>query len=112
MPIQRPGNAEADQVLAAYIEALHRPMTGPVQQALRTAAVELLAQGFPVWWLRDRAKEMATRVWTDLVKHAERSTVPADQCGACDRHTRKQFDESFEYVDCPDCSTLAVAGTR
>lgn len=94
-------------------------MTGHAQQALRSGAVELLAQGFPVWWLCDRAKEMATRGWTDLVKHAERSTVPADRpakviewCGACDKHTRKRFDQSFEYIDCPDCSPLAVAGAR
>ncbi|MFD5430504.1 hypothetical protein [Streptomyces sp. NPDC127084] len=60
----------------AYAVALGRPVINGTKAKLHGQAVELLAQGLPEAWLCDRAREMAGRGWTDLVRHAEKSSAP------------------------------------
>ncbi|MFL0396865.1 hypothetical protein ACH0CM_29635 [Streptomyces albus] len=67
----------ADVVVDAYARALGRPLLNGSRKALRAQVVELLAAGYPVEWVADRAREMAEHPeWKDLVKHADRSRVP------------------------------------
>ncbi|WP_411107336.1 hypothetical protein [Streptomyces sp. cmx-4-9] len=117
VPAQRTADQEAEQVVAAYRKALRRPITSKALGTIRSAAVDLLADGFPSWWLCDRVQEMAPRGWTDLHKHADRSTAPTDLraaavewCGDCGQHDRKRFNDQYEYVDCWTCSPIALAG--
>ncbi|MEV7471973.1 hypothetical protein AB0O20_36655 [Streptomyces kronopolitis] len=82
MPQQRErspqGTAAGSRIVAAYAAALGRPVLNGTRAKLERQAVELLAQGLPEAWLSDRVREMATRGWSDLVQHAERSTVPVE----------------------------------
>ncbi|MFF7234364.1 hypothetical protein [Streptomyces sioyaensis] len=64
--------------MAAYAAALGRPALNGTRAKLERQAVDLLAQGLPEPWLCDRARELAARGWSDLVQHAERSTVPVE----------------------------------
>lgn len=64
--------------MEAYASALGRPVLNGTSVKLERQAVELLAQGLPEAWLCDRARELAARGWSDLVQHAERSTVPIE----------------------------------
>ncbi|MFG2298474.1 hypothetical protein [Streptomyces sp. NPDC048603] len=117
VPAQRTAAEEADQVVSAYRQALRRPITSKALGTIRSAAAELLTDGFPAWWLCDRVQEMAPRGWTDLHKHADRSTAPTERsaaavewCGDCGQHDRKRYNDQYEYVDCWTCSPIALAG--
>ncbi|MGV4985744.1 hypothetical protein ACVB8X_06750 [Streptomyces sp. NRAIS4] len=91
--------AAGTRIVAAYAAALARPVLKGTQAKLERQADELLAQGLPEGWLCDRARELASRGWNDLVQHVERSTVPIEGrwgtsrpslpewCGECGEHT-------------------------
>lgn len=66
----------AQRVVDAYVAALGRPVLARTRTALHGQVAELLAVGYPEAWLTDRARELADHGWTDLAKHAEKSTVP------------------------------------
>ncbi|MDH6130363.1 helix-turn-helix domain-containing protein [Kitasatospora sp. GP82] len=98
-------------VVAAYAAALGRPVVNGTRAALAAQAAKLLADGLPVDWLADRAREMAPKGWTDLEKHVERSTVPVlaaslsarpglpEWCGRCgDGNPAAQFNPRFRTV--------------
>lgn len=74
--------------MSAYAEALGRPVLNGTKAKLDRQAVELLAQGLPEAWLCDRAREMATRGWSDLARHAEMSTAPLTQTATKPRRSR------------------------
>ncbi|MDQ0577899.1 helix-turn-helix domain-containing protein [Streptomyces rishiriensis] len=106
------GQDSADAVIAAYIQALGRPLLNGNKEAMREQALELLAAGLPVGWVADRAREMAARPeWRDLVKHAERSRVPVPgQRPASRRPVREMCRKpghgggAFPADDCPQCA--------
>lgn len=116
--------SEATTVAAAYTEAIGRPVSPTTRQKIEQQAGELLAAGFPAWWLADRARELAARGWTDLAQHCDRSTVPtvrkatatnADWCGNCHSPNHRQIKDPArdnELVDCPACHPAAVARRR
>ncbi|MEV0185825.1 helix-turn-helix domain-containing protein [Streptomyces sp. NPDC050625] len=102
MPKQRDPlehQAAGSRIVAAYSAALGRPVLNGTRAKLEGQAVELLAQGLPEAWLCDRARELAARGWSDLVRHAERSTAPLfsnatagssdlpEWCGGCGKGT-------------------------
>lgn len=89
-------------MLASYRQALRRPLTKSAEVTLRSAASELLADGFPAWWLSDRAREMAPRGWTDLNKHCARSTVPVE-----DRATSVSASEALPWCEDTDCDHIS-----
>ncbi|MFE0382179.1 hypothetical protein ACFW1M_43020 [Streptomyces inhibens] len=68
--------AEVDAVVAAYAQALGRPLVNGSRKRLSGQAAELLAAGYPAVWVAARAAEMPANGWTDLVLHCERSRVP------------------------------------
>lgn len=82
LPQQREGSSESaaagGRVVAAYAAVLGRPVLNGTRAKLERQAVELLGQGLPEAWVCDRARELAARGWSDLVQHAERSTVPIE----------------------------------
>lgn len=104
---------DTNTILTAYAEALGRPVTNGTRSKLADQARTLLAEGYPVAWLADRAREMAPKSWTDLEKHAERSTVPLPapkrpkHCGRCNPDTRLVEDDGPPYR-CPKCHPLAA----
>ena len=118
------GDGSADAVVAAYVEALHRPVSSSIRSKLRQQAVDLLADGFPPGWLADRARELAERGWTDLAQHCSRSTVPteqvrtdsrADWCGHCSDPNHRMIKDPArdnELVPCDACHPAAVARRR
>ncbi|MDF4254611.1 hypothetical protein [Streptomyces sp. WMMB303] len=72
-----PEPSAADVVVDAYAQALGRPLLNGSRSALRAQSVELLAAGYPMEWVADRAREMAAHpAWKDLIKHCDRSRVP------------------------------------
>ena len=113
-----------EPILAAYVAAIGRPVSPTTRTKLQQQAVELLAAGFPAWWLTDRAAELAAKGWTDLAQHCDRSTVPtvrkaadskADWCGTCqdpNYRMRKDPARDNELVECDDCHPAAVARRR
>jgi hypothetical protein len=115
---------DATSVVAAYAEALGRPVTPTTSGKLTAQADELLAAGFPAWWLQERARELAARGWTDLAQHCDRSTAPtirkpvdsrSDWCGGCqdpNHRMRKDPARDNELVPCDDCHPAAVARRR
>ncbi|MFF0409105.1 hypothetical protein ACFYUY_01550 [Kitasatospora sp. NPDC004745] len=115
---------DAETVVAAYAAALARPVSPATRRKLGAQAAELADAGFPVWWLVDRARELADRGWTDLAQHCDRSTVPtartsvdsrADWCGNCQDpayRMRKDPARDNELVACDDCHPAAVARRR
>lgn len=103
-------------VLAAYSEALGRPLLNGRRLALREQALQLLAAGLPAEWIADRAREMAARPdWKDLVKHAEASRVPLPgQRPAAAPGKRREMcvkpghgGGAFPADDCPRCASEA-----
>ncbi|CAL9625717.1 hypothetical protein SUDANB58_05938 (plasmid) [Streptomyces sp. enrichment culture] len=70
--------AAAGRIVDAYAAALGRPVLSGTRRRLESQAVELLKQGLPEGWLCERARELAARGWSDLVRHAERSTAPIE----------------------------------
>jgi hypothetical protein len=66
---------ELDLVLAAYEEAKGGRALNGTRKQLLSGAVELLSAGRPLAWVLDRARELP-KYGTDLVRHAEMSTVP------------------------------------
>ncbi|OKI16597.1 hypothetical protein A6A07_11355 [Streptomyces sp. CB03911] len=112
---------QAARVLAAYEEALGRPLFGDSRSKLLDDAAERLAAGVPLAWLCDRARELVANGWTDLAKHCDRSTVPtvrkavdsrSDWCGHCqdpNHRMRKDPARDNELVPCDDCHPAAVA---
>lgn len=91
LPLQREGSnknaAAGGRIVAAYAEALGRPVLNGTKAKLDRQAVELLAQGLPEAWLCDRAREMAARGWSDLARHAEMSTAPLTQTATKSRRS-------------------------
>lgn len=75
-------NAAAGRIVTAYAAALGRPVLNGTRAKLERQAVELLAQELPEAWLCERARELAARGWSDLVRHVERSTAPIEGPGA------------------------------
>lgn len=65
---------DAEQVLAAYEEALGGPALNGTRAKILADAAELLAAR-PLWWVIARARELP-KYGTDLGKHAAMSTVP------------------------------------
>jgi len=74
-PEQPTKDDAALQVLAAYEEAKGAKAVNGTRKNLLAAAEELLANGRPLSWLIDRARELP-HYGTDLMKHAEMSKVP------------------------------------
>lgn len=111
-----------DQILAAYTQALARPALRSTAERIRRDAAQLLADGLPAWWLADRARELAEKGWSDLIKHCERSTVPVEAqrpadvdkpCGAHDQFNRVIRDPTTgDLIPCPDCHPAEVARRR
>lgn len=106
LPVQREAEeqqaSEAQQVLAAYEEALGGPALPSVRAKVLDQATELLAVR-PLWWLIDRARELPQ--WgKDLEKHCANSRVPFIQVssagqpdpGKCPVHP-------VLPLDCPSC---------
>jgi hypothetical protein len=125
--IAAPDNHDTDTavaVVAAYTQALHRPVTTSTRTNLHQQATQLLADGFPSWWLADRARELAGHGWTDLAKHAARSTVPTTRtapdgrepwCGHCGDPTYRMVKDparDYELVECGACHPAACARRR
>lgn len=115
-----PPEQDADLVLAAYTQALGRPVSAPIQLKIRDQTGKLLADGFPAWWIADRARELPA-YGTDLAKHCEMSNVPvhvqrpADEDAPCTTHnqfTRMIRDKDGDLVNCPDCHPAEVARRR
>lgn len=122
-PNNNSNSGEAVRVVDAYTAALGRPTTARTREQLHTQAQALLADGLPVAWLEARATELAEHGWTDLAKHAERSTVPVPgakptrpaasgmppwcgdpDCSEVDRMRDREIDTGhFVVVRCPDC---------
>ncbi|MCM2424264.1 helix-turn-helix domain-containing protein [Streptomyces sp. RKAG293] len=110
-------DADVAVIVAAYREALKRPITPSVHALLQNDAALLLANNFPAWWLADRAREMAPHGWKKLIDHVDRSKVPVEKsgvqatawCGQCDEHHRMSFDSTGEYVPCETCNPQALA---
>ena len=115
---------DTDTIVAAYLNTLGRPLSTTTRSKLHAQAAQLLADGFPAWWLADRARELADRGWTDLAQHCDRSTVPtvrkatatsADWCGQCDDPNYRQIRDPArdnELADCPACHPAALARAR
>jgi hypothetical protein len=112
----------AQRIVDAYTAALGRPVLARTRSALHGQAAELLAAGFPEQWLTDRARELAAHGWTDLAKHAEKSTVPLPGakpagndlppwCGKCGGEPLaerwREGDDGRAYR-CPDCNPNAA----
>lgn len=115
---------DVDKVIAAYEDAIGRPLLGDARIKMHTAAAERLTAGIPLHWLADRARELAAHGWSDLAKHCDRSTVPvtrkatdskSDWCGQChspnDRWVKDPARDN-ELVPCDDCHPAAVARRR
>lgn len=66
--------SEVDEVLQVYVEALGRPVTNGTEAKLRASISELL-HTLPLWWLKDRVRELPA-YGTDLAKHVAMSKVP------------------------------------
>ena len=115
--------AGIESVLAAYADTVGRPVINGTRRKLIEQASELIAAGMPVWWLADRARELAERGWTDLTKHCERSTVPTQRkdpsgavtwCKECDGpNTRMLYSADYSSLEpCPTCNPVALAAAR
>ena len=114
----------ATAIVNAYTSALHRPARRDTRTTLHTQATELLADGFPAWWLIDRARELATHGWSNLAQHCDRSTVPTARtapdgnppwCGTCfstNYRMTKDPTRDNELVECDACHPAAVARHR
>jgi hypothetical protein len=104
----------ADVVVAAYVQALGRPLLNGSREALRAQAAELLTAGLPVDWVADRAREMAAHPeWKDLIKHADRSRVPIPGQAGPNRQTSGRErcpDHPARYrVGCVECAMAVPA---
>ncbi|MEU2856725.1 helix-turn-helix domain-containing protein [Streptomyces syringium] len=131
VPEQREGGehaAAAERVVAAYAAALGRPVLNGTRAALGRQAVTLLASGLPESWVCARARELVAHGWTDLVRHAERSTAPVrpvrldsgvqrggipEWCGVCNDGERPpsaayRFRETDDgrMARCPECHPM------
>lgn len=115
-------NPAADTIVAAYTDAIHRPVSAATRSKLCQQAAQLLADGFPAAWIADRARELAERGWTDLAQHCDRSTVPTTRvptdsrtgwCGQCtDPIYRTVKRPDGELTECDTCHPAAVARRR
>lgn len=106
-----------DQILAAYVLALGRPVASSIGNTIRDQAAKLLADGLPLWWLIARAKELP-QFGTDLAKHCNMSRAPVEArrpdglAPPCDRHdknNRMVRDRHGDLVNCPDCHPAELA---
>ncbi|MER5859805.1 hypothetical protein ABT131_30025 [Streptomyces sp900105245] len=136
VPQQRAGSGEyavaGSRVVAAYAAALGRPVLNGTRSRLEGQAIELLAQGLPEGWLCDRARELAARGWSDLARHAERSTAPLPSeapaagrpglpkwCGECGEGTPaarlnprfRTLGELGSGEKCPRCHPALASAT-
>ncbi|MFJ4633599.1 hypothetical protein [Streptomyces sp. NPDC088847] len=134
VPHQRERSSEnaaaGGRIVDAYAAALGRPVINGTKAKLQGQAVELLAQGLPEAWLCARARELAGRGWTDLVRHAEMSSAPVtaatpgpsrsglpEWCGECGKGTPaarrnprfRTLGELGSGEKCPRCHPEAVA---
>lgn len=108
-------------VLAAYEDAIGRPLLGKVREQMEADARLRLEKGFPVAWLIDRARELAAKGWADLGLHCDRSTVPihagrvdglAKPCDAHDPFNRFVTNDEGDLIPCPTCHPAALAAAR
>ena len=116
-----PPEQDASLVLAAYAQALGRPVSASIQLKIRDQTGKLLADGFPVWWIADRARELPA-YGTDLAKHCEMSTIPvqAQRPGAAVKACKDHdpFDRMIrdpntgDHTECPLCHPTALARAR
>ncbi|MFF3208345.1 hypothetical protein [Streptomyces sp. NPDC002962] len=128
-------SAAGARIVDAYAAALGRPVLNGTRAKLEGQAVELLAHGLPESWLSDRAQELAARGWSDLARHAERSTAPLpsegkaavsrpglpEWCGECGEGTpAARLNPRFRTLgpvgtgeQCPNChpARMAPAGS-
>ncbi|MFD7731898.1 hypothetical protein ACFV6F_16105 [Kitasatospora phosalacinea] len=101
--VQEQPTSEAQQVLAAYEEALGGPALPNVRAKVLDQAAELLAVR-PLWWLIDRVRELPQ--WgSDLRIHCEKSKVSFTKAAVlqgpenpCPSHPR------LEAAGCPQCA--------
>lgn len=70
-------NPDAEQVLAAYEDALGAKALNGTRTRLLADAADLLASR-PLWWVIDRARELP-KYGSNLAKHAEMSKAPVKQ---------------------------------
>lgn len=128
--------AAGARIVDAYAAALGRPVLKDTRTKLEGQAVELLVQGPPESWLCARAQELAARGWSDLARHAERSTAPLSSeskmaggrpclpqwCGKCGEGTpAARLNPRFRTLgtvgtgeQCPNChpAFTALKGSR
>jgi hypothetical protein len=124
-------SAAGARIVDAYAAALGRPVLNGTRAKLEGQAVELLAHGLPESWLSDRAQELAARGWSDLARHAERSTAPLpsegkaavsrpglpEWCGECGEGTpAARLNPRFRTLgpvgtgeQCPNCHPARTA---
>lgn len=100
-----------DQILAAYVQALGRPVASSIGNDIRDQAAKLLADGLPLWWLIGRAKELP-QFGTDLAKHCSMSRIPVEAqrpdglTKPCTTHlpySRLIPGPNGDLVNCPEC---------
>jgi hypothetical protein len=108
-------------VLAAYEDAIGRPLLGKVREQMEADARLRLEKGIPVAWLIDRARELAAKGWADLGLHCDRSVVPihagrpdglAAPCDAHDPFNRFVTNDEGDLIPCPTCHPAALAAAR
>jgi hypothetical protein len=118
-PVER--EIDPTPVLAAYEDAVGRPLLGDIRQQMEHDARLRLEKGFPVAWLIDRARELAAKGWANLGQHCDRSTVPihagrsdglSAPCDAHDPFNRFVTDDEGDLIPCPTCHPAAVAKAR
>lgn len=109
----RPQESEdGRRVAEAYVQerrSNHLPTGESAVANVQRDAEQLLAEGLPVDWLSDRAREMARKGWSRLREHCERSTVPVSRpaaakapCEQC-RGAGSVTDDNDVTTWCPSC---------
>jgi hypothetical protein len=123
-PPARPENEreiDPSPVLAAYEDAIGRPLLGKVRQQMEADVRLRLEKDIPVAWLIDRARELAAKGWADLGLHCDRSTVPihasrpdglTKPCDAHDPFNRFVTNDDGDLIPCPTCHPAALAAAR
>ncbi|MFJ5646412.1 hypothetical protein, partial [Streptomyces sp. NPDC093223] len=122
-------NAAAGRIVAAYADALGRPVLDDVSAAMERDAAALLAKGMSEAWLCDKVREMPSRGWFNLAKHvsyqpievvdsARKPGLPewCTECGPETPHARlnprfRTLGEMGSGEKCPRCHPDRVGAT-